>query len=598
MTTLDTTTPDEHVPTKTRALSLRTRWTLALLITGAIPLVLLGFVTLGIQRDGLEHAEQVHEFAVIDHVVTLVTEHLHEASEATHRAGMILTDARIADDDAKLQLARETFANASSLAEVAIYLPDGTFVDAIRRRDAPDLGAPPHTVPRGAIPAGSDGAWLAPEYTPRGAILRYLEPITREGEQRAWLLGTLSPGALATQLRELSRDRFENRDDGIVVLDADGKVLASGVARGPLAVGQTLAGHDIFTAVRLTPADFARDAAYSAQFDSNGERMVGTVRSIPDRRWAVIARRPAASVFASLAHSRRSLAIAAGGFLLLALAIATFLASRTVRPIQALMRLAGAYGRRQFAVRSDVKTGDEIELLGDRLMNMADDIAKSEAEIARRVGVEANFSRFVPATIAKGIADGSRNLALGGERRQVTVLFADVAAFTPFAETTEPERVVAFLNELFGVMTEVVFRHEGTVDKFIGDCVMAVFGAPDAQSDHAERAVACADDIQRFVDSSAARWKERYGIEPKIAIGIHSGEALVGNLGSEHRMEYTCVGDTVNVAARLEGLARPGQILVTQEVVDGSNGTFDFEPLGEQIIRGKKSAVPLFEMVR
>jgi class 3 adenylate cyclase len=233
------------------------------------------------------------------------------------------------------------------------------------------------------------------------------------------------------------------------------------------------------------------------------------------------------------------------------------------------------------------------------MVDMAGTIARSEAELVRRARVEANLSRFLPATVAARIAEGGQSLALGGERRVVSVVFADVTAFTPFVESAPPERVVAFLNELFGVMTEVVFRHEGTVDKFIGDAVMAVFGAPTAQHDHAARAVACAEDLHRFVESSAERWKARYGIEPRLAVGIGAGEALVGNLGSEARMEYTCVGDTVNVAARLEALARPGQTLVTDAVARAAEaGGFEFAALGPQTLRGKAQPIELFELVR
>jgi class 3 adenylate cyclase len=243
-----------------------------------------------------------------------------------------------------------------------------------------------------------------------------------------------------------------------------------------------------------------------------------------------------------------------------------------------------------------VKSGDELESLGDSMTAMADDIARGEVEILRRTKVEAGLSRYLPGEVAKVIAAGERDLALGGERRNVSVVFADVVSFTPFAESTAPERVVAFLNELFTLLTEIVFRHEGTVDKFVGDCVMAIFGAPNAQDDHASRALACAEDMHRFVEANAPAWKAKYGVECKLGIGVASGEALVGNLGSEARMEYTAVGDVVNVAARLEALARPGQTLVTEDVRKLAGDDFAFAPLGEHPIRGKKQSVAILEV--
>ena len=155
---------------------------------------------------------------------------------------------------------------------------------------------------------------------------------------------------------------------------------------------------------------------------------------------------------------------------------------------------------------------------------------------------------------------------------------------------------MAFLNELFTVGSEVIFRHGGTIDKFIGDCIMAVFGAVDEQPDHAARAVAAAEDLQRFVGTSAATWKEKYGIEARLAIGVNSGDAVVGNLGSERRMEYTAIGDAVNVAARLEALARPGQVLVAAETAALAGDEFAFASLGTHPIRGKKQALEIMEL--
>jgi class 3 adenylate cyclase len=263
------------------------------------------------------------------------------------------------------------------------------------------------------------------------------------------------------------------------------------------------------------------------------------------------------------------------------------------------MALVAAYGRRELTRASDVRTGDELEELGDSMTRMAENILAGEAEIERRANVEDRLSRFLPHEVAREISRGQRTIVLGGEKRDVTVLFADVVAFTPFAERAEPEQAVAFLNELFTVLSEVVFRHDGTIDKFIGDSIMAIFGAPRDQVDHVERALAAAEDMHRFVEATAPAWEKKYGFSVQLGIGISSGVALVGNLGSETRMEYTAIGDVVNVAARLEGLARAGQTLVTGEVAARSRAGRDeaqFHELGPQPLRGKKQSVDVLEV--
>jgi class 3 adenylate cyclase len=307
-------------------------------------------------------------------------------------------------------------------------------------------------------------------------------------------------------------------------------------------------------------------------------------------------RRTYAGAYGTLVASRQALAFAAAGYAVFAILLGSFLALRTTRPIRSLVELTRDFAARKFEARSTVKTGDELEALGIAMEQMADSLATSEAEIARRAKTEATLSRYVPAELAQAIVEGRAKLELGGERREVTVLFADVVAFTTFAEDAPPERAVAFLNELFSTLTEVVFRHGGTVDKFLGDCVMAIFGAPSALPEHASKALAAAEDMHRFVEANAPAWKETYGIDVKLGIGVSTGVALVGNLGSASRMEYTAIGDVVNVAARLEGLARPGQTLVTSEVVDRAGDGFDVGAIGEHPLRGKRQPVRVFEL--
>jgi class 3 adenylate cyclase len=283
-------------------------------------------------------------------------------------------------------------------------------------------------------------------------------------------------------------------------------------------------------------------------------------------------------------------------FAVLATGLGLFVGARSTRPVTRLAALVARYRQRDFAARADVRTGDELESLGDALTSMATELSAGEKELARRAVVEANLARYVPRDLARSIVDGATTVALGGERREVTVLFADVVGFTPFAESTSPERAVAFLNQLFSVLTEVVFRHEGTVDKFIGDCIMAIFGAPTAQVDHAASALAAAEDMQRFVEANAPAWEAEFGFQVRLGIGVATGEALLGNLGSETRMEYTAIGDAVNVAARLESAAKGGQILITARTAAAAGTRFSYSSLGPHILRGKTQPVETLEL--
>lgn len=594
-------------PVGVRGVSLRARWTAVLLLASALPLGALAAITLRIQRDGLTRAERDTENAVIGHVTDALERDLDFASEATRTAGGVLADPDAGGAATRERVARGIVARAAAVKHLAVYAPDGTFVDAITLRGdrAPEPRWVDRVAPTYLAAPPREGAWTVAEFGPWGVTLRYLLPVfvtapdaegvTREA-LRLWVVATLDPRWIDTAVAEISQDRYRHADR-VLVVDDHYRLLSRGPAGTP--VGASLQGRDIFSVEGIPPRMFERRFALSGTFVA-GEPMVGTVQTMPARRWAVVVRRPEAEAYGAFLAARRALAVGIVALIALATALGVWIAARTTRPITALVKLTRDYAARAFTARSTVRTGDELESLGTAMEAMADGLAASEAEIARRQQVEADLARYLPREVAERVARGEASLSLGGARRPVTVLFADVAAFTPFAEGAPPERVVEFLNELFTVLTEVVFRHDGMVDKFLGDSVMAVFGAGSGEeplADQCARALACAEDMHRFVEASAPQWRATYGIDVKLGVGVNAGEALVGNLGSETRMEYTVIGDVVNVAARLESLARAGQTLVTSAVGAQVRGSFTLNPLGAHPLRGKREAVEIFEVM-
>lgn len=585
-----------------RGWSLRTKWTAALLVVALAPLLVVTPWVLRSQRRGLLLSEEAHQASVMDHAGSLIEQQLSTVALAVEQIASLLGEHRITDPEARLALARSRVEVCDALDSVAVYDPRGAQIDTIRRgasAEVPSL----ERLPEEAIASDARGRWLPPAVSAeRRLLLRFVQPIAgggAGGARTGFVVGHLRPARIAEVLSELSKDHFNGRDDGLVLISRSLEVLASSLADGELRPGASLRGRELFAQLSMPEQRFDVLFVSSGVFDRPaGGEWVGSVRTIPALRVGIYARRPGETVFTSLSTTRRAVLGAMFGVALVSVLVGWWIASRTTRPIASLVALARAFAARRFSTRSEVRTGDELETLGATMESMADDLAASEREIARRAAVEQDLSRFLPAAVAAEIAEGKRKLELGGERRTVSVLFADVVSFTPFAERSNPERVVEFLNELFTVLTEVVFRHEGTVDKFIGDAIMAFFGAPNTLDDHAARALACAEDMHRFVEASAPEWREKYGLDVHIAIGINSGEVLVGNLGSESRMDYTAIGDAVNVAARLEALARPGQTLVTEETARAAQSAFEFHPLGEHPLRGKEQPVPILELVR
>lgn len=215
------------------------------------------------------------------------------------------------------------------------------------------------------------------------------------------------------------------------------------------------------------------------------------------------------------------------------------------------------------------------------------------------------FSSYVSPKIVKELIDNPDKTKLGGERRTVTVLFSDVIGFTSLSEKRQPEEVVSLLNEYFQEMAEIIFRWDGTLDKFVGDEIMAIWGAPVEQQNHAELAVRCALDMSDRLTRLQDRWKKRASDVLDVGIGINTGEVLIGNIGAPgKKMDYTAIGDHVNLAARVEKLTRQygTRILMTENtfghveplISKGSFGHIELRELASAKVKGKEKEVKIF----
>jgi adenylate cyclase len=210
-----------------------------------------------------------------------------------------------------------------------------------------------------------------------------------------------------------------------------------------------------------------------------------------------------------------------------------------------------------------------------------------------------SFARFVPKDIVKGIVDGSISTELGGTRREVTVLFTDVSNFTGITETADPDSVMRQTSRHFAVLTEAFLAEGGTIDKFIGDSVMVFWNAPQLQPDHVERACRAALSAKAASDVLDAQF-EAEGLSPfAVRIGIHCGDAVVGNVGSTERMNYTALGNSVNLAARLEGLNKEfgTTILVSDAVRERVEHHFRFKPIASVTAKGMTTETRVHELI-
>jgi adenylate cyclase len=217
-------------------------------------------------------------------------------------------------------------------------------------------------------------------------------------------------------------------------------------------------------------------------------------------------------------------------------------------------------------------------------------------QVRREALVRSNFERYFAPNIAAEIAQQEAVVPLGGDRRPITILFSDIRGFTTMAESMGPDAIAQLLTEYFSEMVEIIFEHGGTLDKFVGDAIMALWGAPIAHADDPDRALRAAVAMQRGVARLNERWALAGRPEIGVGIGINYGEVFAGNIGSHRRLEYTVIGDAVNVAHRLCSEASPGEILVSEAVCQVVKDLAEYEYLPAMSLRGRTQSVQVYRV--
>lgn len=209
--------------------------------------------------------------------------------------------------------------------------------------------------------------------------------------------------------------------------------------------------------------------------------------------------------------------------------------------------------------------------------------------------IRQTFERFVAPQVVEQLLTDPATVKLGGVLQEITVCFSDLENFTPISERTHPELLLSVLNRYHALVVNIIQHHGGTIDKFIGDAVMALYNTPLGQEDHALRAVASALAIRDTLTEFHQQFEPEFRM--RINFGIHTGTAVVGNVGTHELMDFTAVGDTVNVAARLQSLSNNGQILISQATYEQIHAHVRVNRIGAQSVKGRREAVMTYEVL-
>jgi len=241
---------------------------------------------------------------------------------------------------------------------------------------------------------------------------------------------------------------------------------------------------------------------------------------------------------------------------------------------------------------------DDLELISAVAAQTAIAVenARAHERLAREEVARANYSRFLPEYVVKQMLENPESFKLGGVSQTITILFADIRGFTRISEHAPPEKIVSLLNRYFSAMTDIIFAHGGTLDKYLGDGLMALFGAPTATPDDASNALNAAVAMQRRLLGINRELRDEGFAEIGVGMGLHTGEAVIGYVGSDRRSEYTAIGDTVNTSSRLESNARGGEILISDATAKAAHSRYKLKSREPIMVKNRQQPVNLWEV--
>lgn len=241
---------------------------------------------------------------------------------------------------------------------------------------------------------------------------------------------------------------------------------------------------------------------------------------------------------------------------------------------------------------------DDLELISAVAAQAAVAVenARAHERLAREEVARANYSRFLPEYVVKQMLENPESFKLGGVSQTITILFADIRGFTRISEHAPPEKIVGLLNRYFSAMTDIIFAHGGTLDKYLGDGLMALFGAPTATPDDASNALNAAVAMQRRLLGINRELRDEGFQEIGVGMGLHTGEVIVGYIGSDRRSEYTAIGDAVNTSSRLESNARGGEILISDATAKAAHSRYTLHPREPIMVKNREQPVALWEV--
>ncbi len=366
----------------------------------------------------------------------------------------------------------------------------------------------------------------------------------------------------------------ERLDKKIIGETADGKILSEAEEKAVISPDDLLAG-------------------------INSQSTFSSAKKIPTLNWIIVVEWPETDALKIVGKIINGVWLFTLILLAAVTAISVFFSRALLKPLATLENGAAAISGGDFSHQLEIKTNDEFADLGKAFNKMAGEIDKfHKAQKTKQKNLENAFGQYVGGANLDNILRGEK-VKLGGERKYITVLFSDIKNFTTISESLEPEVLIKYLNNYLTIMSDIIIKHGGVIDKYIGDAIVAFWGAPDKMEDHAYRACLAAEEMMAELKKIQAEWQAHGLPEFDIRIGINSGGALVGNVGSAQRLAYTVIGDMVNLAARLEGINKEykTRVMISNSTFMEVKDKATAREVDKVAVKGKVEGVKIYELI-
>jgi adenylate cyclase len=582
-----------------KRVGIRFRLIITLILLTLIPLAVTGYFLAKINENSIKTQTKEYQLALNEQLKEITHAIVDETCAELVEMQMLLNDSKLSPDHT-IRLAGYKISTSRRIDFVNIYDARGGFVDSLLLEGEQRPIFSPGNLDR--VSGQETGA----QHCHIGTAIAYNTglylPIYIQwesgGQLHGYLWTAVDIASLSQKLKRIIYDRFSSVIHSAYLVDENFDIVAHSQWE-QIPGARNVRTAPLFQTIFKNSLLPGQGVGISTDYkDEEGEWLIN-LNTIPRLNWLLVVLQEKGQAYAILYDMQKRILVVGIIFMAAAILVGFLVGGGMSRPILKVAQGARELAAEKFSHRIRVNARDEIGEMANAFNFLGQSLEEYDARIKREVAIRSDLSRYLTPELVEAIIQRRANLNLGGNRQQVTVLFADVVSFTPLAESLPPERIVSLLNELFTILTGIIFRNQGMIDKFIGDCVMALFGAPEPQADAPLNAVKTAREMIRWLEVGNKKWKKEYQLTLQLAIAIHCGEVIIGNIGSEKRMEFTAIGDVVNTAARLEKIAQANQVLISGAVHQQlkSQDSIKIKPFGRFELRGKNQEVEVFEVL-